>query len=118
MEISISALAGSLKHKNIRVPAMIKGRKISILIDSESAHSFVDERLIKELNYATNEANVMAIRVANGDKIESRAVCQPLVWRVHDWEFQFNLRALKLGGSDMVLGVDWMSQFSPIVFLF
>lgn len=36
MEISISALARNPKHKAIRVPGVIKGRKISILNDSGS----------------------------------------------------------------------------------
>lgn len=81
-------------------------------------HNFVDEKLIRELNYAIDEANTMKVRVDNGDKLESKVVCQPLVWRVHGWEFQFNLRTLKLGGTDMVLGLNWMSQFGPIIFDF
>lgn len=30
-------------------------------------------------------------------------------------EFQYLLKVLKWGGSDMVLGVDWSSQFNPIL---
>lgn len=46
-----------------------------ILIDSESTHSFVDEKLIKELNYAIYENNTITVKVANGDKLESKAIC-------------------------------------------
>lgn len=60
----------------------------------------------------------MTLRVANGDKLESKAVCQPLVWRIQEWEFQFKLRTLKHAGSDMVLGVNWMSQFDLVLFDF
>lgn len=89
---------------------IIKGRKISILIDSGSIHSFVDEKLVRVLNCATNEYRVMTVRVANGDKLESKAVCQPLVCGVQGWDFQCKLRTLKLRDSNMVLGVNWMSQ--------
>lgn len=79
MEISISAIAANLKHKTVRVFGIIKGRKVSILIDSEGTHSFVDERLVRELNYATDETRIKKVRVANGDKLKSKAVCQPLI---------------------------------------
>lgn len=32
-----------------------------------------------------------------------------------EWKFQFKLRTLKLVGSDMVFGVNWMCQFSPFL---
>lgn len=50
METFVNALAGSSKHRTIRVPGIIKGRKISILIDSGSTHSFIDEGLARELS--------------------------------------------------------------------
>jgi len=33
-------------------------------------------------------------------------------------EFKADLRILKLGGCDIVLGVDWMRTVSPLVFDF
>lgn len=74
MKISISALTANLKHKTIRVLGIIKGRKISILIDKGSAHSFIDERLVRKLDYATKETRTMTVKVANGDKLESKAM--------------------------------------------
>lgn len=34
----------------------------------------MDEKLIEELNYVTDEANRKIVRMANGDKLESKAV--------------------------------------------
>lgn len=42
----------------------------------------------------------------------------PVMWEIQGWEFQYKLRTLKLTWSDMVLGVNWMSQFGPITFDF
>lgn len=84
MEISISALARSLKHTKIRVLGVIKRKKVSWLIDSGSTHSFVAEKLNREMNYTMDEANTMKVTEDNSDKLESKAVCQPLVWRVQE----------------------------------
>lgn len=40
------------------------------------------------------------------------------MWRVQEWEFQFKLRTLKLARSDMVLEVNWISQFGLVLFDF
>lgn len=39
-----------------------------------------------------------------------------MVWNVQGREFLYNLKTLKLAGSDMVLGVNWMTKFGPINF--
>lgn len=57
----------------------IKGRRISILVDSGCTHSFTDERLAKELNYTIEKTKIMTVRVANGEKLESKALIQPLI---------------------------------------
>ncbi|KAL2505089.1 Uncharacterized protein Adt_20710 [Abeliophyllum distichum] len=118
MEISINALDDKMRHKTIRVPGLIKWKKISILIDSGSTHSFVDEGLISQLKYNTNQSKSLTVTVANGEKLQSNAICRPLVWRMRGLEYQFKMRTLKLGGSDMVLGVDWLNQFGPVPFDF
>lgn len=74
------------------------------------------KKLVRKLNYVTDEANIMTVRVANGDKIESNVVCQPLVWRVIGIPVQ--AKDIDLAGSDMMLGVNWMGQFSLVLFDF
>ncbi|KAL2524544.1 Uncharacterized protein Adt_09598 [Abeliophyllum distichum] len=45
MQISLDALMGTFIHKTIRIPGKVRGRNISILIDSGSTHSFIDDKL-------------------------------------------------------------------------
>ncbi|KAL2526006.1 Transposon Ty3-G Gag-Pol polyprotein [Abeliophyllum distichum] len=63
----------------------------------------------------SSKIKVMLVFVANGHKLESKALCKPLIWQMQDLEFQFRPRSMKLEGSDMVLGVDWLSQFGPLL---
>ncbi|KAL2466157.1 Uncharacterized protein Adt_42008 [Abeliophyllum distichum] len=43
----------------------------------------------------------MMVSVANGQKLESKALSKPLVWQIQNLEFQFKLRSLKLGDNDI-----------------
>ncbi|KAE8709758.1 hypothetical protein F3Y22_tig00110328pilonHSYRG00349 [Hibiscus syriacus] len=57
----------------------------------------------------------LSITVANGEKLFSTAKSNKMSWKMQGYEFQHDFRVLSLGGSDMVLGVDWMEEFSPIL---
>ncbi|KAL2532080.1 Uncharacterized protein Adt_05431 [Abeliophyllum distichum] len=64
------------------------------------------------------QAMSLTVTVANGQKLDSKSVNLPITWQMQGIEFQFKLRSLQLGGSDMVLGVNWLSQFGPVTFDF
>lgn len=34
------------------------------------------------------------------------------------YEFQFDVRTLELGGFDMILGVNWLKCYNPVLFDF
>ena len=70
--------------------------------------------IVKSLGYKIKRDNPMIVRVANGEKLESKVMFQPICGQMQNYEFQFQLRTLNLGGSDMVLGINWLSQFGPI----
>ncbi|XP_039045952.1 uncharacterized protein LOC120185946 [Hibiscus syriacus] len=57
----------------------------------------------------------LAITVANGEKLFSNAKSNKLSWKMQGNAFEYDFRVLNMGGSDMVLGVDWMSQYSPVL---
>ena len=44
--------------------------------------------------------------------------CRKFEWKMQGTTFEFDIRLLKLGGCDMVLGVDWLREHSPLVFAF
>ena len=60
----------------------------------------------------------LSITVANGDKLYSTAKCRNLEWMMQGHLFSHDLRVLPIGGSDIVLGVDWMKVYSPLIFDF
>ena len=54
----------------------------------------------------------------NGASVSSNAICPNVHWRINQDSFKFNLKVMELGGWDIILGMDWMTHFSPITFDF
>lgn len=56
--------------------------------------------------------------MADGRSIISQGLCKDIKWLIQNSEFEFDMRVMGIDGWDMILGVDWMYQFSPISFDF
>lgn len=56
--------------------------------------------------------------MADGSGVTSYAICPKVSWRIQKYHFTYDLKIMELGGLDIILGVDWMFQFSPVVFYF
>jgi len=89
-----------------------------VLIDSGSTHSFLDEKTAKELNCKVRTTFPLSVTIANGNKMYSNSRCVEFCWKMQGHEFMADLQILKLGGCDIVLGVDWRRTISPIIFDF
>ncbi|XP_039011243.1 uncharacterized protein LOC120140328 [Hibiscus syriacus] len=114
LEISMNAITGCIGHNTLRIQGTIQGRPLNILIDSGSTYSFLTPQWA-EVGIQINTLHPLAITVANGQQLYSSARCNEVEWRMQGHSFIHDFRLLQLGGSDMVLGVDWMRLFSPIL---
>ena len=74
--------------------------------------------MAKKLNCEVSSSHTLSVTVANGNKVISQSSCLGFCWEMNGEEFVADLRLLKLGGCDAVLGVDWMKEVSPISFDF
>ena len=104
-------------HSILRIQGNIKGKPIHVLVDSGSTHSFIVPRWAKD-GVELLHTKPLSITVANGEKLYSTAKCQQLEWLMQGHTFIHDLKVLPMGGSDMVLGVDWMKKFNPLTFDF
>ncbi|KAL2491946.1 Uncharacterized protein Adt_27574 [Abeliophyllum distichum] len=78
MQIFVNALVGNMRHRTIRIPDKLKGKRVSILIDSGSTHNFMDEKLVQSLKCEIDFSKVTLVSMANGQKLESKALCKLL----------------------------------------
>lgn len=81
-------------------------------------HSFLKENTTKKLGCRLVSTQPLSVTVANGSKVINKSSCIGFQWEMHGERFATDLRLLKLGGCDIVLGVDWMKTVSPISFDF
>lgn len=102
----------------MRLKGEIKRRNVSILIDSGSTHSFIDVSLIKQLEIPAEVTSPLVVWVADGTKMTVDTVCKGLKYTIQGHEFHTDLRIFPLGGSDMVLGIDWLKENNPVTFDF
>ncbi|XP_039027637.1 uncharacterized protein LOC120161466 [Hibiscus syriacus] len=114
LEISMNAITGCISHNTLRIQGTIQGKPLNILIDSGSTHSFLTPEWV-DAGFQVLTPCPLAITVANGKQLYSSARCNKVEWQMQGHSFIHDFRLLKLGGSDMVLGVDWMKLFSPIL---
>ncbi|XP_027102590.1 uncharacterized protein [Coffea arabica] len=117
-EVSLNALSGAIQRKSIMLIGSIGGLPIKILVDTGSSDSFINHRIVTLLHLPYQSVNPFIVTLANGTDITSGTACPKVAWRIQDYKFQFDMKIMELGGWDIILGVDWMCQFSPITFDF
>ena len=71
-----------------------------------------------ELQVSVENSSVLAVTVANGSIMLCDSYTAGFKWFMQNYEFVADLRILKLGICDIVVGVDWLRKFSPILFDF
>jgi len=116
--LSLNALVDNYAHNTIQIRGSYQGRDLIILINSGSTHSFIDANAAGELQLYVENSPMLAVTVANGSIILCDSYIAGFTWFMQSYEFVADLMILKLGRCDMVLGVDWLRKFSPILFDF
>jgi Retroviral aspartyl protease len=56
----------------------------------------------------------MVVMVANGEQMVTDSKCQALLFSIQGHQFCHDLCLLPVQGYDVILGLDWLSQFSPM----
>jgi len=117
-EISLHAITGSPNPRTMRLWGMIKYQGVIILIDSGSSHNFLDASISSKLALEIQQISNIAVKVANGQIIHTKGVCEGLNVHMQGNSFVTDFYILPLGGCDMVLGIQWLQTLGPIVWNF
>jgi hypothetical protein len=118
MSISSTVAAGIPITTLPCVVVSVNGKRTIALLDSGSTATFIDQRFTLKANCNLSTASARDVQVAGGGVLTSSSEVQDYTFAVGKHKFTHSFRALHLSGYDMVLGCDWMGQFSPISFHF
>lgn len=87
---------------------------VVILLDSGSSSSFISQSLADKLPNWTPLTTPVQIRVANGTLLQCTHEIQHCPVNIQGHCFLVNLKILPLQCYDIILGIDWLEQYSPM----
>lgn len=114
MAISIQAINATESNHSIRLRGWLQGIEVLMLVDSGSTHSFVDHQLGLKLTGVKSMASPARVKVADGGHLNCSLYVNNCDWLTQGIHFKSNFRLLSLGTYDVILGMDWLEQFSPM----
>lgn len=114
MALSRDALLGSTGPKTMKLQGQLQGKEALILIDSASSHTFLNSRLAAELSGFSVLSQPIKVTVANGESLVSRLQLSSASWSVQGCEFSSSLKVIPLSSYDIVIGMDWLEDYSPM----
>jgi hypothetical protein len=112
--LSLHALAGTQSSKAIHLMALINNQVLSILVDSGSSRTFLNESMVHKLQIVTRPFQPMSVKVAIGQQIQTNKEVPALTWWIQGYTFSTSARILELGANDLILGMDWLEDHSPM----
>ena len=104
-EISLHALTGIATPNTKRVTRLINGKRLHILIDSESTDNFITPKCAKKLGCHNITAPTFQVQVANGAALSCNEILHKVPMDIQGFPFHTHMFTLDLQGSDAILGM-------------
>jgi len=114
MHLSAAATVGKTSPKTFCLTGAIQGRVLSILLDSGSSHTFLSASVAESLDGVQPLSPPVSVQIANGQVLQCHSHIPGGSWSMQGCSFSADLKILPLSPYDMILGIDWLSSFSPM----
>jgi hypothetical protein len=115
MTLSLNAMNGTDTSKCTRLRAMVKNHTILQLLDSGSSNTFISEIALAKMGCKVQEIQPLDVKVANGQAIRCEKRALQLEWCCCGKTFCADAYVLPVTAFDMILGMDWLEQHSPML---
>jgi len=115
LALSKSALSGVPAARTVRLVGFLQQIPVQILVDSGSSSSFVNENLVPQLSGIASDPLANSVEVAGGGRLVSTSLLHQVPWTVDGCTFYSEFRTLPLANFDVVIGMDWLEDHSPML---
>jgi hypothetical protein len=88
---------------------------IKILFDSGATHSFISESLVSKLGLHSCHTKESFVVSTTGGRISSNTITKVVPLQLRSRTFLTNLIHLGLGGLDVILGMNWLTQHQVVL---
>ncbi|XP_074362411.1 uncharacterized protein LOC141702680, partial [Apium graveolens] len=94
----------------------LKSVPIKVLFDSGASKSFISRNFVVKMDLMLEDlAEPLIIEVANQDRVSVSQLCPKCQLEIHGYSFSANLIPFELGEFDVILGMDWLSQYKASI---
>jgi hypothetical protein len=93
----------------------IRDHPVRILFDSGATHSFISESLVSKLGLHSCHTNDSFVVATAGGRILSNTINKAVPLQLGNKTFLTNLIHLGLGGLDVILGMNWLTQHQVVL---
>lgn len=114
LSLSLEAMEGLQGKKTTRIQGLINKQEVLILIDSGSSSTFISNTATQKLGFAQQQAPGVTVTVADGGVLKSNTIIPAVIWWTQGHTFSAAARVLDIKCYDMILGMDWLEQHSPM----
>lgn len=114
MALSVHATQGTDSVRTVRMLGKIKETEVIMLINSDSSHCFISESLASTWPHWKLLSTTMKVRLASGSKLLCTHELEAFPITISGHCFHVNLKILPLQCYDVILGIDWLEQHSPM----
>jgi hypothetical protein len=111
--LSLNAISGTTNEECMAVQALLKNQVMLVLVDSGTSTSFVNKQLVDRMGLKVQSCVPAKVKVANGEILISDPMVKSLEWWANGHTYQSDMRVLRLGSYDAILGYDWLRHHSP-----
>jgi Reverse transcriptase (RNA-dependent DNA polymerase)/Retroviral aspartyl protease/Retrotransposon gag protein len=112
--LSMFAISSNPHLTTLRFKGKVGGREVCALIDSGSTSSFVNPSVLQGVNCKLIDTTPLIVMLATGEKKVTDSKCTGLRFSLQEHEFCDDFRVLDIKGYDIILGIDWLTQYRPM----
>jgi hypothetical protein len=111
---TIAALSGVPRFNTFRVRGVVKGQRLTILVDGGSTHNFIDAAWVKKRRIHTEEFGGFSVEVAGGRVVPCQYRIPKLTVTIGNYSMTDDFFVMDLADTNAVLGVQWLSTLGTI----
>lgn len=114
LPISFSAMSSKSATNAIQFQGLVQGQPARVLLDSGSSHTFISTQFAAHLHGQASFSPALQVKIADGKFLDCSSEFKQLDWSVQGCTFQSVAKVIPLAQYDLIVGMDWLSQFSPM----
>ena len=87
-KISLKTIANIIQPQTLKLKGNIKNENVTVLIDTESTHNFLDIRVARKLKLFMHQVPYMKVMVLDGNTIEKVGKCQKVKVQIQEFKLE------------------------------